>query len=176
MSDSIEIHSQLSDGEARLIASLSNESANQRNLAKEAGLSLGMTNLLIRRLVKKGLIKVVTLNGRTLSYMLTPTGFAEKLRRSYDYVTASIRYITQVRARIRQLVQEHSAESGRIYVLGRGEVVNLANETLAEMNREYVHCDSLDALPDDGSGLCLVCSPELSMEIRTGYNFQFVLE
>lgn len=175
MSDSVEIHSQLSDGEARLIASLSNETVNQRNLAKEAGMSLGMTNLLIRRLVKKGLIKVVTLNGRTLSYMLTPTGFAEKLKRSYDYVTTSIRYITRVRARIRQLVDEH-ASSCPVFILGAGEVPNLAEETLREMGREYTVCQSLEMLPADGKGLCLVCSAEVGPEKPAGFNFQYVLE
>ena len=40
----------------------------QRGLAKTSGLALGLTNLLIKRLVTKGCVKVVNLDRKRLRY------------------------------------------------------------------------------------------------------------
>ena len=57
--------------------------ANQRDLAKKLGLSLGKINYCIRALKKKGLIKINNFikNKRKFNYlyMLTPKGVSEKL-------------------------------------------------------------------------------------------------
>ena len=58
--------------------------ANQRDLAKKLGLSLGKINYCIRALKKKGLIKINNFkkNKRKFNYlyMLTPKGVSEKTR------------------------------------------------------------------------------------------------
>lgn len=171
----LKIQSDISDSEARLIAALEDQTT-QRNLARATGFSLGMTNLLIKRLVKKGLIKVVTMNGRTLSYILTPTGFAEKLKRSYDYVTASMRYIAQVRERIRIIVTAAPQESP-VYIVGSGELLQLTQETLREIGVECNAFDSFEALPKPGNGrVCLICEREFpAMSDSADYLFRTVV-
>lgn len=162
---------ELTDGEIRLIEVLGESKTTQRTLARAAGLSLGMTNLLIKRLVKKGLIKVVTLNGRTLTYMLTPRGFSEKLKRSYDYVTASIRYIDRIRTRIPELIQNHE---GPVCVVGTGELAQLTQETLKQIGRRYAFISDLsEATP---GSLCLFCRPELPVGIPNGLTVELVLK
>ena len=52
----------------------------QRSLAKELGIALGLTNLLIRRIVKKGWVKVINVRPNRVRYLITPTGIAEKAR------------------------------------------------------------------------------------------------
>jgi DNA-binding MarR family transcriptional regulator len=44
----------------------------QRSLSRRLGMALGLTNLYVRRLGKKGLIKVVNLEANSLRYELTP--------------------------------------------------------------------------------------------------------
>ncbi len=156
----------LSDGEVRLIDALAQQSSTQRTLARAAGLSLGMTNILIKRLVKKGLIKVVTLNGRTLSYMLTPHGFSEKVKRTYEYITVSIRFIDRVRNNILTIVSEWP-DTSPLYITGTGELAQLASETLREAGRTFEQVGAISDL-EGKTGLCLICLPEIPPSAPAG--------
>ena len=67
--------------------------ANQRDLSKKMDISLGMTNMLIRRLVSKGYIRIRQLNKKKTQYILTPKGFTEKYLKSVRYTLKTIRSI-----------------------------------------------------------------------------------
>lgn len=171
MARTLNIPTDLSDSEARLIEVIEDRTT-QRHLAQATGFSLGMTNLLIKRLVKKGLIKVVSMNGRTLSYILTPTGFAEKLKRSYDYVATSMRYIARVRERIRTIVSE-SPYAPPVVIVGTGELVQLAEETLRQISVPSIAYADFQALPEpDSTLLCLICQREMPEEAPPGYEIR----
>lgn len=67
--------------ELRVLTDVSSDGfVTQRRLAKRYGLALGLTNLLIRRLVRKGYIKIVNLQRNRIRYLITPTGLMEKAR------------------------------------------------------------------------------------------------
>lgn len=59
-----------------------NPRMNQRDLAEALGVSLGKTNYCLKALLDKGLIKILNFrnsqNKLAYSYLLTPTGIAEK--------------------------------------------------------------------------------------------------
>ena len=55
-----------------------NETTTQRNISKRTGLSLGAVNLLMKKMVRKGLVKVEKLSARTMRYILTTRGMQEK--------------------------------------------------------------------------------------------------
>lgn len=76
----------LPDQEYRLIQALERRpEGSQRVLSQELGISLGMTNILLKRLVKKGLVKAQRLDWKRTRYLLTYKGAAEKARKSYAY-------------------------------------------------------------------------------------------
>ncbi len=154
----------LNSKEIALIESLESHQS-QRGLARAAGFSLGMTNLLLKRLVTKGYVKVTTLNGRTLRYMLTPSGFAAKVRRSYQYMTLSIRFLNEMKARIREAALAHDNSIGPVIVVGQSELADLAHEVLSESGVAFERLSSGDwELMAEGlapGSLCLVCDPEL---------------
>jgi DNA-binding MarR family transcriptional regulator len=52
-----------------------NEITTQRRISKRTGLSLGAVNLLLKKMARKGLIKIEKLNSRTMRYILTPQGY-----------------------------------------------------------------------------------------------------
>ena len=60
----------------------------QRELAKKTGLSLGAVNVLIKRLIQKGLLKIEQINARTIRYILTPKGLLERSKRN-QYIVIS---------------------------------------------------------------------------------------
>jgi len=115
--------------EALDAAATNEQSPTQRKLAKLAGLSLGMTNLLLKRMVKMGYVKVSTLNGRTLRYILTSDGMREKMRKSYSYVARSINYYFQVKEEI--LRHTRGLQPGAtVVVQGNNELARLARDVL----------------------------------------------
>ena len=63
----------------------------QRQLSSKLNISLGKTNYLLRKLIKKGLIKVKNFSHRPgkikkISYILTPKGFKEKIHLTYHFL------------------------------------------------------------------------------------------
>jgi DNA-binding MarR family transcriptional regulator len=64
-------------------------SLTQRDIASSSGLSLGMTNALLRRLAERGWVKLNRISTRTIRYALSPEGVAEIARRSAGYFRRS---------------------------------------------------------------------------------------
>jgi len=59
---------------------------NQRKLARELGISLGLTNTYFQRVLKKGWIRAKQVKPRRWLYFLTPQGVLEKSRLSLSYM------------------------------------------------------------------------------------------
>lgn len=76
------------------------ENATQRQLSEHIGLSLGTINMLLKRLIKKGLVKIERLQPNSVKYFLTPAGIASKLERTYGYITRTYREIEQLKQNI----------------------------------------------------------------------------
>ncbi len=106
----------------------------QRSLAKELGIALGLTNLLIRRIVKKGWVKVINVKPNRVRYLITPTGIAEKARITRSYLDNTLRLYTETRDRIRERLMVLSNEcpgvpglngGKRIVFYGAGDVAEI---------------------------------------------------
>ena len=89
----------------------------QRDLAGAAGLSLGMTNALLRRFIERGWIKLLRLSGRSLRSILTTEGSEEVLRRSISYFSRANRSASLYRDKIDVFIRELARDGYRILVL-----------------------------------------------------------
>jgi len=97
--------------------------AGQRDMAEAIGLSLGMTNLLLKDLTAKGWMLMRKLNTRKVQYVLTPEGIKELSRRSYRFLKKSIRNVADCRAQLEALVLEAKADgAGGLVLLGASEL------------------------------------------------------
>ena len=67
-----------------------NEQLSQRNLSRQLGVALGLTNSYLKRCVRKGWVKVQQAPANRYLYYLTPTGFAEKSRLTAAYLSYSL--------------------------------------------------------------------------------------
>lgn len=72
----------------------------QRTLARELGIALGLTNLLLRQIVRKGWIKMVHIKPNRVAYLITPAGLAEKARMSRNFLRKSARTYATARDRV----------------------------------------------------------------------------
>ncbi len=111
----------------------------QRELAKRIGVALGLTNLMLRRLAKKGYVKVTGTSRNRLRYLITPKGILEKTRLTYEYLEASLQLYGQVRRFLREQL-ERTARAGhrRIAVYGTGEMAEIAFLTIRELRLQPV--------------------------------------
>ena len=64
----------------------------QRNLAKQMGIALGLTNSYLKRCAHKGLLKISEAPANRYLYYLTPKGFAEKARLTGHYLADSLTF------------------------------------------------------------------------------------
>ncbi len=98
----------------------------QRELARQSGLSLGMVNLILKRLVKTGSIKVHMLDRNKINYILTPKGLSQRMVRSYQYFLRAFRTFNESQKRIDSLLDSLVAKGNRRFVvLGEGEVAGI---------------------------------------------------
>jgi DNA-binding MarR family transcriptional regulator len=82
-----------------------NDSLKHRELADKAGISLGMVNAILKRLIEKGWLMTKRLNSRNISYVVSPDGIEEIFKRSYCYFKRTIDDIKFYRDKIEQLVE-----------------------------------------------------------------------
>jgi DNA-binding MarR family transcriptional regulator len=88
--------------EHRILTHLeSRQGVTQRALSRELGIALGLTNLLVRRLVQKGWIRATRLKRNRLRYLVTAAGIAAKARLARASVRASVRFYRETCDRIR---------------------------------------------------------------------------
>ena len=113
------------------------DSITQRRLSQKLGIALGLTNLYVKRLIKKGYIMVKTMPRNRIAYNLTPKGIAEKGVLTLEYMKYSFNYYREFRERIRKAFQEASKNGVKKLVFyGAGEVGELAYLTLQENGME----------------------------------------
>lgn len=125
----------------------SGQYVSQRSLSHKLGIALGLTNLLVKRLVQKGWVRMIAIKPNRVSYLLTPAGIAEKTRMSRAYFESSVQFYRETRDRIQQQFatlsgtwpHEHSLERPkRIVFYGAGEVAEIGYVCLAETDLKLV--------------------------------------
>ena len=129
--------------ELEILTALSEgESTTQRALAARLGVALGLTNLYLKRLAKKGYIKVAEFPRRPaarkrLRYLLTARGIAEKSRLTYDHMVYALNLYRRARQTLREsLSRLPGAGVKRVALCGAGEAAELAYLTLKELGLE----------------------------------------
>lgn len=109
----------------------------QRKISHQIGLSLGMTNLIIKKLIAKGYVKVKGLNRRNVQYILTPRGFAEKVRKTHRYLLRSIDTLKAVKDKIQDTVLEYYKKGEKNFIiLGKGELADIVEISLRDMGKK----------------------------------------
>jgi hypothetical protein len=108
------------------------EPVSQRSLSRDLGIALGLTNLLLRQMARKGWVRLRRLKANRVRYLITPSGVAEKARLSRDYLRESIRFYSEARNRLRTLFAPLAVEAGesetplRVVFWGAGEAAEVA--------------------------------------------------
>ena len=136
-----------------------------------AGVALGLANLCLKRLARKGYIKITTIPSHRIKYLLTPKGMAEKSRLTYAYMQYSLNYYREMRERLKQVLTELSqAGAKRIVIYGTGELAELAYLTLREMDLTLV-----GFVDGGGEGQMFLSYPLWPVEALSGWSYDAVM-
>jgi DNA-binding Lrp family transcriptional regulator len=131
------------DAESRrdlqLLEELEHDSAlTQRTLASKLGIALGLTNLYLKRMVRKGYVKCVTVAPNRLVYLVTPRGVARKARLTYEFMKYSLDFYRDVRHHLQRSLADVVQRRQRIAIYGTGEAAELVYLLLKQMGLELV--------------------------------------
>ena len=115
------------------------ERITQRNLAAKLGIALGLTNIYLKRLIRKGYIKCINVQSNRLLYLITPQGIAEKTRLTYEFMDYSLHLYREVRHHLTEVLRPCGDDGAqRIAVYGTGEAAELAYLSLKEQGLDPV--------------------------------------
>ena len=109
----------------------------QRELAKRTGLSLGSVNVLLKRLINKGLVKMEHISARTIKYILTPKGMIEKARLTYKYIVSSYNHIANIENKLLDIL-DREKDTRKIILYGnKDELYDIITSKLNAMDEHY---------------------------------------
>ncbi len=104
-----------------------NERLNQRAVASDLGIAVGLANAYIKRLLKRGLVKIQNVPPNRYLYYLTPQGFAEKSRLTSQFLSQSLAFFRTARTESSMLF-EMCLDQGwtRLALVGKSELCEIA--------------------------------------------------
>jgi len=121
-------------------------SISQRDLSNRLGVALGITNSLIKTLVRKGHIKIKGKNNRTLSYHLTHLGVLHKSKLAMQWTLNTVGEYRRLRALIAERLGTLAADGiKRIAIYGANEIAEIAAVVAPEAGIEVIGVTDNDA-------------------------------
>ena len=112
-------------------------SQSQRELSRKLNISLGLVNSFVKRLAQKGYFKITTIPKNRAKYLLTPKGFAEKSRLTYEFIQYSFDFYKRAREKLKRLLstlQNDGVEHVVFY--GASNLAEIAYVSLKETSLE----------------------------------------
>jgi len=77
----------------------------QRDLSREVGIALGLVNNLLKKMVRKGWIKIKNVDAKRIRYLITPEGAREKSSLLYKRVESTIHFYLDAKRIIKAKVE-----------------------------------------------------------------------
>ncbi len=108
-----------------------NPTLSQRAVAQKSGLSLGLVNLILKRLLQTGHIKIANMSKKRMRYILTPRGLKEKANQSCTYLAQTVNVFMAYKQRVDHMLLQLIQEGNRDFaILGQGEITQLLENSL----------------------------------------------
>ncbi len=131
-------NSNLNEKELQVLTQISrNSSISQRELARATGISLGLVNILLKKFLKVGYVKISRLNKKKLEYALTRQSFLALTRKTYQYATRTIRDYHRINEQLSELLDNLISEGYRyISVYGDGELREMIESLAGRLSKD----------------------------------------
>ena len=126
--------------ELRVLEQIESDSdVTQAGLASTLGVAVGTVNFVVKRMVKKGYIRVKQLERRRLKYIITPAGIALRAELAMDSIRYSMRLYRETRAKAQSMLRKvRSAGHHSIRIEGEGDLADVVRLTCLEQGLKIV--------------------------------------
>jgi len=109
------------------------EPLSQRDLSKKLNLALGLVNSYLKNLVSKGYVTISAIPAKRYTYYLTPKGFSEKTRLTYQLLQDYTNIYRDARRDFQKLFHDLSMSGAtKVVFAGVDEVAEIAYLSLQE--------------------------------------------
>lgn len=106
----------------------------QRDLSREVGIALGLVNLLLKKMVRKGWIKIKNVDARRIRYLITPEGAKEKSGLLYKRVESTIHFYLDAKKVIKEKVEQLKNDGvNKVSIYGINHVAEVLFIVLKEL-------------------------------------------
>lgn len=111
----------------------------QRQLSHKFGIALGVTNACLKRMVRRGWIRMMNQDHRKIGYFLTPKGFAEKAKLTFHMISWTVQHYSAIKDIIgERLLEMQRKGAERIVFYGVSDEMEIAYVTLQGLNLKLV--------------------------------------
>lgn len=116
-----------------------NPELTQRQLSRKMGVALGVGNLLLKNLAKKGYIKVTHLSWKRWIYVVTPKGMTRKLNLTLAYIESFLGHYRRVKTILKENLNSLTLnKESRVAIIGTGELAELAYLALLDIGVDEI--------------------------------------
>jgi len=116
-----------------------NPIVSQRELSNKFGIALGVTNACLKRMVRRGWIRISSLNHHKIGYFLTPKGFTEKAKLTLHLISWTVKHYSSLKDIIgERLLEMQNRGVERIVFYGVSDEMEIAYVTLQGLNLKLV--------------------------------------
>ncbi|MGO8988911.1 MAG: winged helix-turn-helix transcriptional regulator [bacterium] len=111
----------------------------QRDLSHKFGMALGVTNACLKRMARRGWIRMMNQDHRKIGYFLTPMGFSEKTKLTFHLISWTVQHYAALKGIIGgRLLEMQNKGVERIVFYGVSDEMEIAYITLQGLNLELV--------------------------------------
>ena len=116
-----------------------NPRISQRELSNKFGIALGVTNACIKRMARRGLIRLKGFPPRRIAYYITPKGFAEKANLALRFFSYNIQHYAEMKKLIsKKLLEMQQSGVKRVAFFGLSDEMEIAYITLQGSDMKLV--------------------------------------
>lgn len=156
--------STLSEKEGLLLSQIQ-ESSNvlsQKILSEKTGISVGLINAVLKKMIHRGYVKAKSINKKKVHYLLTTKGSAQMIRRTYLSIVNTVRHYQQLETKIRTSLLQISQTTGKnkFLVAGEGELPEIIKRVVSHHLSPHIQ---IVIRPDEEDGYLIL---DLSDETR----------
>ena len=122
----------------------------QRDLSRAIHLSLGMTNVLIKRLGQRGYVLIKKVSARKVTYVLTPDGMNELAGKTYRYLKRTMKKVVDYKEIIMTITRDARDRGfSRIGILGKSDIEFIIEYASLNAGLQFIVYQTEAAIPAD---------------------------
>ena len=111
----------------------------QRELSNKFGIALGVTNACLKRMVRRGWIRITGFNHHKIGYYLTPKGLTEKTKLTLHLISWTVQHFSALKEIIgKKFLEMQNSGIERIVFYGVSDEMEVAYVTLQGVNLKLV--------------------------------------